>query len=138
MANPSPKSPPKHGQIKKGEVRNPKGIGGVNHNPLIKALRKVTLESYREIVELVLTSDVQAIKKIAENPKSTGLQVGIAVAFLKAIKNGDYTVIERIAERIVGKIPDEIKIAPLSVNQKVSIIDKTALAKAILELEEEV
>lgn len=138
MANPNPKPPPKHGQIKKGEVRNPKGIGGVHHNPMIKALRKVTLESYRQIIELVLTSDVAAIKKIAENPKSTGLQVGIAVAFLKAIKNGDYTIIERIAERIVGKIPDEIKIQPMSITQKISVIDKTALAKALLELEEEV
>lgn len=138
MANPNPKPPPKHGQIKKGEVRNPTGVGGVHHNPLIKALRKVTLESYREIIELVMTSDIAAIKKIAENPKSTGLQVGISVAFLKAIKNGDYAVIERIAERIVGKIPDEIKIQPMSINQKVTVIDRAALAKALLELEEEV
>lgn len=136
MANPNPKPPPKHSRWKKGKSGNPEG--GRAHNPALKALRKITIESYREIIELVLTSDVRAIKAIAEDPKSTGLQVGIAVAFLKAIKNGDYTVIERIAERIVGKIPDEIKIAPLSINQKVSVIDKTALYKAMLELEDEV
>lgn len=135
MANPNPKPPPKHSQFKKGQSGNPKGT---KPNPMVMALRELTVESYRKIIELVLTSDVQAIKAIAEDPKSTGLEVGISVAFLRAIKNGDYAVIERIAERIVGKIPDEIKIAPLSINQKVSIIDKTALAKAILELEEEV
>ncbi|MDH4163312.1 MAG: DUF5681 domain-containing protein [Nitrospirota bacterium] len=136
MANPNPKPPPKHSRFKKGQSGNPEG--GRAHNPAIKALRKITIESYREIIELVLTSDVRKIKAIAEDPKSTGLQVGIAVAFMKAIKNGDYTVIERIAERIVGKIPDEIKIQPMTVNQKVTVIDKTALAKALLELEEEV
>lgn len=128
--------PPKHSQFKKGKSGNPEGAR--KHNPALKALKKITIESYREIIELVLTSDVRAIKAIAEDPKSTGLQVGIAVAFMKAIKNGDYTVIERIAERIVGKIPDEIKIQPLSINQKVTVIDRAALAKALVELEEEV
>jgi hypothetical protein len=137
MANPNPKPPPKHGQIKKGEVRNPLGAGA--HNPLTRALRNITIESYREIIRLVMTSDVAGIKAIAENPKSTGLQVGIAVAFLKAIKSGDYAVIERIAERIIGKIPDELNVtANASVNAKVTTIDKTELAKAMLELEDEV
>ncbi len=134
MANPNPKPPPKHSQFKKGQVANP--LGGRSHNPINKALRNLTVESYREIIELVLTSDVRAIKAIAEDPKSTGLQVGIAVAFMKAIKNGDYAVIERIAERIVGKIPDVIKVDS-NVHAKVSVIDKTALAKALLELEQE-
>lgn len=135
MANPNPKPPPKHGRIKKGEVRNPEG--GRAHNPLQRALRNITLESYRKIIELVMTSDVQAIKRIAENPKSTGLEVGIAVSFIKAIKNGDYAVIERIAERIIGKIPDIIKVDS-TVNAKVNVIDKAALAKAMAELMDEV
>lgn len=130
------KPPPKHSQFQKGKSGNPEGSRA--HNPALKALKKITIESYREIIELVMTSDVRAIKAIAEDPKSTGLQVGIAVAFLKAIKNGDYTVIERIAERIVGKIPDEIKIQPMTINQKVTVIDRAALARAMAELNQEV
>lgn len=122
-------------KFKKGQSGNPDGARA--HDPLTKALRSVTLDSYREIIELVMTSDLKAIKAIAENPKSTGLQVGIAVSFLKAIKNGDYTVIERIAERIIGKIPDVIKVDS-NINAKVNVIDKAALAKAMAELMNEV
>lgn len=134
MANPNPKPPPKHSRWKKGKSGNPEG--GRAHNPLTRALRNVTLETYREIIELVMTSDLAAIKKIAENPKSTGLQVGIAVSFLKAIKNGDYAVIERIAERIIGKIPDEINVKS-TLNAKVNVIDRAALARAMAELHDE-
>jgi hypothetical protein len=139
MANPNPKPPPKHGQIKKGEVRNPHGAKA--HNPALRALRKLTVESYREIIELVMTSNVAAIRAIAENPKSTGIQVGIAVAFLKAIKSGDYNVIERIAERIVGKIPDQVNLnanVNAAVNATLTVIDKTKLKAAMDELEREV
>lgn len=136
MANPNPKPPPKHGQIKKGEVRNPRG--GNAHNPALKALRKLTIDSYRQIIELVVSCDLEAIKKIASDPESTGLQVGIAVAFLKAIKNGDYTVIERIAERIIGKIPEQITINPLTVNARVTHIDPAKLKAAMDELDKEV
>lgn len=123
-------------RFKKGQSGNPEG--GRIHNPVTRALRNLTIESYREIIELVLTSNVTAIKAIAEDPDAPGVKVGVAVAFLKAIKNGDYTIIERIAERIVGKIPEHITIDPLTVNAKVAVIDKAALARAMAELADEV
>lgn len=136
MANPNPKPPPKHSRFKKGKSGNPEG--GRKHNPAVRALGQLTVEKYREVIQLVLEGKVQDLKDMAENENTPAIQVGIAVSFLKAIKNGDYAVIERIAERIVGKIPDEIKIQPMTINQKVSVIDKTELAKAMLALHEEV
>lgn len=139
MANKNPKPPPKHSQFKPGKSGNPEG--GRAHNPALKALRKLTVESYREIIELVLTGNVAAIKKLAEDPKSTGLQVGISVAFLKAIKSGDYNVIERIAERIVGKIPDVVTVnqnTNMNVAGSIRIFDKVALKVAMDELDKEV
>lgn len=136
MANPNPKPPPKHSRFKKGKSGNPEG--GRKHNPAVRALGKLTVDKYREVIQLVLEGKVQDLKDMAENENTPAIQVGIAVSFLKAIKNGDYAVIERIAERIVGKIPDEIKIQPMTINQKVSVIDKTELAKAMLALHEEV
>ena len=120
---------------KPGQSGNPEGAR--KHNPAIKALKHLTIESFREIIELVVKSDLAAIKAIAENPKTSGLQVGIAVAFMKAIKNGDYGVIERIAERIVGKIPDELKVT--SNNQTLhGVIDKDKLRIALAQLESDV
>jgi hypothetical protein len=133
------KPPPKHSQFKKGQSGNQAGARA--HNPAIKALQKLTVESYREIIELILSNNVAAVKTIAEDPNTTALQVGIAVAFLKAIKNGDYTVIERIAERIVGKIPDVVTVnqnTNMAISGSIKVFDKVALKAAMDEIEKDV
>lgn len=95
-------------QFKPGQSGNPEGARA--HNPITKALKNLTVATYREVIELVLTGNLDALKDMVHDPKSSSLQVGIAKAFAKAIENGDYGVIERIAERIVGKIPDELNV----------------------------
>jgi Family of unknown function (DUF5681) len=91
----------------KGQSGNPKGR---TPNAAIKALRNLTVETYRTVVEIVLTGDIVALKEMAANESIPAIQVGVARAFLKAIKDGDYGIIERIAERIVGKIPDVVHV----------------------------
>lgn len=102
------KNPPKEHRIKKGQVLNPEG--GRSGNPALRALRKLTVETYREVIELALSSNIAALKKVAEDPNTAAVQVGVAVALIKAIQKGDWTVINAIAERIVGKIPDKLEV----------------------------
>lgn len=138
MANPNPKPPPKHSQFKKGNKANP--LGGNAHNPALKALKKLTVDTYREVIELVLQGKVDDLKAMAQNPDTPAVQVGIAVSFLKAIKNGDYNVIERIAERIVGKIPDVIHMnsqVTASINAQIKTIDPVALRAAMDKLKQD-
>lgn len=131
------KLPPVETRFKKGQSGNPEGSRA--HNPAVKALKNLTIESYRECVEMVCTGNLSELKAMAENPKTSALQVGIATAFMKAIKSGDYTVIERIAERIIGKIPDELKVTSQNVNANLNTsIDKTKLKAAMKALEEDV
>lgn len=85
-------------------------------DPRIKALKNLTLDTYREVIELVLTGNISDLQAMIKNPKTTAIQVGVAKAFVEAINKGDYTVIERIAERIVGKIPDELNVRASNVN----------------------
>lgn len=101
-------------KFKPGQSGNPNG--GRAHNPITKALKNLTVETYREVIELVLTGNVDALKEMMADPKTSALQVGVATAFLKAIRTGDYAVIERIAERIVGKIPDELNVNAKNLN----------------------
>lgn len=122
--------------FKKGQSGNPRG--GQMHNPAVKALKKLTIETYREVIELVLTGNLTDLKAMAENPATPALQVGIAAAFMKAIKSGDYTVIERIAERIVGKIPDVVNVNSTNTNTNLNSIDKATLRQALAELEDDV
>lgn len=134
-----PRNPPERNRFKKGQSGNPQGSR--LHNPAIRALRKLTVETYREVIELVLQGKVSDLQEMAKNPDTPAVQVGIAVAFLKAIKNGDYDVIERIAERIVGKIPEVVTVNS-TLNAKVAaavgVIDPAALRTALDELERDV
>ena len=126
-------------QFKKGQTGNPNGRPPLN--PAMKALRKLTIEAYREVIELVMMGNLSELQKIVKDPNSTALQVGIARAFYNAIQKGDYAIIERIAERIVGKIPDEINIKSEN-NTKlaatVSMFDKDKLREAMLKIEADV
>lgn len=123
--------------FKKGKSGNPEGAR--LHNPAIKALTKLTIESYREVIELVMTGNLTDLKEMAEHPKTSALQVGIATSFLKAIKDGDYGVIERIAERIIGKIPDELNVNSKNINANLNTsIDKAKLKAAYEALEKDV
>lgn len=124
-------------KFKKGVSGNPQG--GRLHNPIQRALKNLTIQSYRECIEAVCTGNIDHLKAMVEDPKTSALQVGIARAFLKAIKDGDYTVIERIAERIVGKIPDELNVTSTNRNANLNAnIDQEKLKAALAKLEEDV
>lgn len=121
--------------IKKGQVLNPNG--GRAHNPALKALKKLTIESYREIIDLVATGNLDALRAMVKDKNTSALQVGIATAFMKAINSGDYNVIERIAERIIGKIPEHLNLSG-QVDSSVTILDRDMIKKAMLKAQEDV
>lgn len=125
--------------IQKGQVLNPEGARA--HNSALKALRKTTLETYREVIELILQGDMKQLTAMSQSKTISALHVGIARAFHRAINAGDYTVIERIAERIIGKIPENINInqtGNLDINSRVTHFDGAALKIAMAKLESDV
>lgn len=136
-----PKGQTKHlkkHQFKPGESGNPEGAR--RHNPIQKALKNLTVTTYREVIEAVLTGNVDNLRVMIQDPKTSALQVGVARAFVKAIEAGDYGVIERIAERIVGKIPDELNVNSTNLNANLNTkpIDRAQLKAALAKLEADV
>lgn len=124
-------------QFKKGAPSaNP--IGGRAHNPVTKALARLTVDTYREVIELVLTGNLTKLKAMVEHPDTPAIQVGVAAAFMKAIKNGDYAVMERIAERIVGKIPDQLNVVTDNKVQTTVNYDPIKLREAMQKLSNDV
>lgn len=126
-------------QFKPGQSGNPEG--GRAHNPIRRALRNLTVESYREVINLVCTGNPDALRELIEDPKTSALQVGVGIAFLKAMKAGDYATIERIVERIVGKIPDELNVNSNNRNVNANLsgkLDPGKVKAAIAALEEEI
>lgn len=124
-------------QFKKGQSGNP--LGGRLASGLSRQLRSLTLESYKEIIKLVMSGSVEALKEKAQDPKATALEVGIITSTLKAIKTGDYETLEKIVSRVVGKIPDEININSNNVNANMNAeLDVDQFRKALAALKNEV
>ena len=100
---------------KKGEVRNP--LGGASHNKALKGLRRFTNEYLKELIELAVMGNMQGLVNIIKDPDAPAIKVGIAKSLVQAITKGDWAVLERIVERIVGKVP---VILEQHVNQTIS------------------
>lgn len=89
--------------IKKGEVRNPKGVSG--YKPEFRGIRQITNDMLRDVIDAALSSDKETLEKIIKNPDTPMLKLGVAKCLYEAIRTGDWATLERIFERIIGKVP---------------------------------
>ena len=121
------KKPPVHSQFKKGHVANPLGAGA--HNKELKALKKITHETVREIIEIALNGTLKDLVDVAQDPKSSALQVGIATSLANAVKKGDFNTVGAIVTRLTGEAPKKID---LTTNGK--DINQPTVTKVLLQL----
>lgn len=110
--------------------------GGRVHNPLIKALKNITNDIFREVLETVLISDEQALEEL-QHPKQPSLKRLVAKAMENAIRVGDYGLVERIAERLVGPITKSIDINSKSINTN-STFTEIQIVNTVKKLEGDV
>lgn len=103
--------------IKKGEVRNPEGGRAVS--PLVRALQKFSRKAFTEVLEAVLSGDDKQLKEFMK-PTQPALYRLCATAMVDAIKGGNYSLVERMTERLIGKIPDKIEVDANTRNQNIS------------------
>lgn len=101
-------------KFKPGVSGNPSGRPKMD--PKERVLKELTVQSFREVIEVVCTGNLAALEAMKDDPNISALQVGIAASLAKAMREGDYATIEKIAERIVGKIPDELNLTSKNLN----------------------
>lgn len=95
--------------IKKGQILNPNG--GKAHNPLVRAISSYTNNIFAEVLQAVLTADSKTLHAMTlPGPNSNSLRMLVARAMEKAVKDADYSFVERIADRMIGRIPDVNKV----------------------------
>jgi hypothetical protein len=101
--------PPKHTQFKPGQPSaNP--LGGQLHDPVKKALKRLTVGEFQDVIHLALTSDLAGLQAVAKDPKSSALKVGVATSLAKAIQKGDWATLESISARIVGRVAAKVEL----------------------------
>lgn len=125
-------------QFKPGTTGNPNGRPPLT--AVQRELRKLTIEKYREVIELALTGNLEELKAFIADPDTSVIQVGVGTALLTAIKKGDASVLEQFAARIVGKIPDEIRInsnSNMNINAGVSVLTDEQLKERLRKIRSE-
>ena len=119
MANPNPNPSTR---FKPGKSGNPTGATKLYPTPEeVKHVRALTREDLVEIGMMAFKGDVPSLQRVVANMthsdpamRPTAIQVLVASVLLKAIKEGNSTVLESLINRFFGKTP----IALLVVNQE--------------------
>jgi recombinational DNA repair protein RecR len=128
------KKPSKAHQIKKGEVRNPKGI---NISPEKRALKELTVASVAEAIKKTLTCTEDEITALLADPATPVGHKVILRAALDAAHHGEYGKFDHILERAIGKTAIKVDMTSMGMPLGSKIEDKEKLKKVMKEVEEE-
>lgn len=118
-----------------GNCANP--LGAKAHSPIKKALKGITNENLKELAEILLENNVQALSDVEKNPQSTVLKIWIARAAQRGIEEGDLASLETILNRILGRPKQAMEISgaegnPIQVQDvTVPLEDRIKLLKGI-------
>ncbi len=93
-------------RFKKGEVNNP--LGSKAHNPVKKALKKLTVRELEEVIGLILFANPAKLKEEAERDP-TILKTWISSAALTGIKKGDLTHLTHLIDRVIGRVKERVE-----------------------------
>lgn len=107
---------------KKGEVRNPTGKGGGQKHELLPILRKalnnpnakalgMTKRQVEEWESTMITLSPQEIKAVISSPDTPSYAVNLGMAIISDIKNGRTITIDKLRDRIYGKIADKVELS---------------------------
>lgn len=116
--------------FKPGQSGNPNGRPPLTQEQ--RALRKLTLAQYREVIELALTGTFKELEQFSKDKTNSAVQVGVAKLLLRAINHGDTSTFEIFTARIVGKIPEVLDINSKNLNVSADIEVRHEKVKAAL------
>lgn len=99
----NPKSHKNLVPVKPGQVLNPNGARGQDRQ--MRMLRQLSHQTVKDIVELGLTGTLAELKEIVEDDTAPALRRGFAKIIGDAVVNGNLDVIDRLLDRLIGRVP---------------------------------
>lgn len=95
-------------KVKKGQVLNPEG--GRSHDPQIRAIKRLTQQELAEVGALVVKGSIAELQKISKDPNASALKCMIAAVAHRTITRGDPTALDKLLDRLVGKVKEQIEV----------------------------
>jgi len=117
-------------KFEKGNNANP--LGGKAHDPVARALRVATKETYNEVIEAAVNGTEGDLKKLADGKDVPAVKRIIAGAVYDAIRTKDLYTLERVMERLIGKVSADVTSGgkPISGASAVFLIPSNGKTKA--------
>ncbi len=89
--------------VKKGEVRNPTGTNGRDGT--------LTKDNVSQLISKFASKTREELHAVVQDPASTAIQITVASILAQAMKSGDYTRLEFLLTRSIGRVKEEIELS---------------------------
>lgn len=97
-------------QFKKGVVANPLGAGAKSKkDPIGTAVKLLTKQELVQVANIILRKDLAAIKEYSKTPGVSVLQLMVASVAAKIIREGNMDALDKLLNRLIGKVKDEVE-----------------------------
>lgn len=103
-----PRRPPTSGQIKKGEVRNPKGSSAKAR--AMAKVRRMSGDDLADLTSLLLTGDRDEIAKVLHKKDASFIQVLTAKLLIECFNKSDIQIYKAIMDRCVGRSKESVEL----------------------------
>ena len=121
-----PAKPPEHSRFKKGKSGNPSG----------KPKGLLTVDQVKALFGKMSSCTKQELINIMQNPKSTMLEITTASILAKAAKDGDYSRLNFLLDRTVGRVVEEKNVTLRPVTYTTSIQGDGSLVQQVIDAED--
>lgn len=93
--------------VKKGQVLNPHGRPKLTDEE--RAVRNLSREQFLEVANLLISKSFEELQRILDAPETPALMSWIVRVILINAEKGDYEPLDKLLNRLIGKVPDKIE-----------------------------
>jgi hypothetical protein len=105
--------------IQKGEVRNPNGRP--KKMKTLLGRQGYRLSDINDTIQIMMLMDLEELKKVFEDPKSTILEKTVANALRKSMEKGKLDSMETLLTRVYGKPKEKLEQEINVTNHKIQL-----------------
>lgn len=93
--------------FKKGQSGNLKGRPP---DALNRVMKKLTKEELEDVATFIIKGDCEELEKVLNDKKTSVIKSMFASCVNKVIKTGDMDAMEKVLNRLIGKVKDQIDV----------------------------
>lgn len=86
-----------------------------------KKLKQLTASEFAEIANLIVKGSIDQLITISKNKDEVALKVMLAAIAVKIMNKGDMDAMDKLLNRLVGKVPDKLNVRDESTMPRVVI-----------------